>query len=194
MTGDHINTILFDRSLPYLTEAGRICYPIFAAVLTFNLMRPDIDAGRALRRLVIMGVIAQPIHAIAFGSYWPLNILFTLALGVWLASYTGPLWVALAMFFIGGAFVDYQWFGLFFIIATCAALKAKPERWARALALVVVGTASLWFINGNLWALLALPVVAVAIAVRPRVPRLRWAFYAYYPIHFAVLAVVAQLR
>jgi hypothetical protein len=51
---------------------------------------------------------------------------------------------------------------------------------------------ALCVVNGNIWALLAFPLLAVAseAEVDVRVPRLRWAFYAFYPAHQAVLALL----
>lgn len=49
---------------------------------------------------------------------------------------------------------------------------------------------SLWFINGNFWGLVALPLVVGAMHVDLRLPRLRWVFYAYYPLHLAALLLI----
>lgn len=51
------------------------------------------------------------------------------------------------------------------------------------------GLRALWFINRNLWALAALPVLFLASRVDVRSPRLR-AFYAYYPLHLAALWLI----
>ena len=48
-------------------------------------------------------------------------------------------------------------------------------------------TASLVMVNFNLWALAAVPLILLATRVELRVPRLRWLFYALYPIHLTVL-------
>ena len=59
-----------------------------------------------------------------------------------------------------------------------------------AAAVAVLACAALWFVNRNLWALAALPVLFLASRVDVRVPRLRWAFYAYYPLHLASLWLI----
>lgn len=190
MTGDHANTVLFDGSLPFVSEAARVCFPVFAFVLVYNLLRPGIDANRALLRLCLFGLIAQPWHALAFGYMVPLNVLFTLALGVYLGTCRN-FWLSWLGFGVGGLFVDYQWAGLFVIIAFAAVLGSKrSDRWGRALVLVVLALSSLWFVNGNFYALLALPLILLASRITWTVPRLRWAFYVYYPAHLAVLAVI----
>ena len=65
--------------------------------------------------------------------------------------------------------------------------RGTPASLAASLAALV----SLYLANGNLWALGALPVIAAVQGYAPHVPRLRWAFYAFYPAHFVVLAVLA---
>nr|AVR64159.1 TraX protein [Escherichia coli] len=56
--------------------------------------------------------------------------------------------------------------------------------------MALLSCASLWYINGNLWALAVVPLVIVAAGVDLRVPRLRWAFYTYYPLHLAALWLI----
>lgn len=194
MTGDHVNTILFDRSLPYLYEIARVCFPIFAAVLAYNMVRPHADIARGLTRLLTFAVIAQPFHALAYGSFWPLNVLFTLALGIMVASRRFPLLLSLPLAAFAGAFVDYQWFGIALVYACFRLFDSKPKGRGVAAAFVFLALASLIAINGNLWAFAAVPLVYLVAILKPTVPRLKWAFYAYYPAHFAVLAFVAQLR
>jgi len=48
----------------------------------------------------------------------------------------------------------------------------------------------LCFYNGNAWALLALPVMALG-EVTFNLPRTRWAFYGYYVGHIALLALIS---
>ncbi|WP_295539487.1 TraX family protein, partial [Thiolapillus sp.] len=45
-------------------------------------------------------------------------------------------------------------------------------------------------INKNGWALGAIPVIAAASVVKIPVPRVRWLFYTYYPLHLAVIWLI----
>lgn len=193
MTGDHVNKALFHSALPLLSEAARICFPIFALVLAYNLRRPGVDAARAMRRLLLVGCIAQPFHALAFGFLFPLNILFTFALGVVICGcLQHRLWgIAAAAFIVCGVLVDYQWPGLALFVAVWWLLRALPDRRFWPAVGVGAALASLVAINGNWWALAAVPVVWLAVAGRAAMPRWRWAFYVYYPAHLAVLALLA---
>jgi hypothetical protein len=58
------------------------------------------------------------------------------------------------------------------------------------LLLWFLGTLSLAVVNGNAWSLAAIPIVLAASRVTLRLPRLKWAFYAFYPAHLLVLLVV----
>lgn len=192
MTGDHVNKVLFAGELPYLTEAARVVFPIFAVVLSYNLSRnPDPDAARrALMRMLLFAVIAQPFHALAFGYGLPLNVLFTLALGVYVAA-ERRIWLAALAGIIGGAFVDYQWFGVGVVVA--AHLHFRGHLRPYSAPLLVCAVASLYVINGNLWALAAFPLLWAFAAWPGRVARWRWTFYVYYVAHLGVLGATLHV-
>lgn len=80
MTGDHVAKVIYGGYVPGLSEAGRVAFPLFALVMAYNLAQPGADVGKSIRRLALWGVIAQPVHALAFGYWLPLNILLTFAL------------------------------------------------------------------------------------------------------------------
>lgn len=196
MTGDHVNTYLFSGALPYLFEAGRLALPIFVFVLAHNLARPGaIERGayrRTMLRLALFGVAASVpfigLGGVIFG-WRPLNIMFTLlaATGMLCLIERGQTVLCLVVFLVGGALVEFRWPAL--LLAVAAWWYCKQPCWWAAI-LVLVACASLWFINGNLWALAALPVLICASRIDLRVPRLRWMFYAYYPLHLSALWLI----
>jgi hypothetical protein len=63
MTSDHVNKYLFNETLPFLFEAGRVAMPLFVFVLAYNLARPGIyESGAYLRimtRLTIFGLLSN---------------------------------------------------------------------------------------------------------------------------------------
>lgn len=198
MVGDHIDAVLFDRSVPWLFDLGRVAFPLFAFVLGYNLARPNPDwqvtYRRTLVRLLLFGCIAFPFSVLAFqrDDLLPLNILFTFACAlalVWCirrndlrAAVIGSL-----VFLAGGVLVEFSWPGLLLVAAVWASF-ARPGIASQLSALACV--AGLWFINANFHALLAIPLVIMAAYVRIEVPRWRWLFYVFYPAHLAVLAAV----
>lgn len=198
MTGDHVNKYLFAETLPALTEFGRLALPIFAVVLAYNLARPgQFERGtfqHTIKRLTIFALLAQiPFIALGppYAGTWPLNILFTLltmtSVIYWIER--GNLVLATLIFLIGGSSVEFWWPALILGIGTWS--YCKHPSWISA-ALALTGCASLVLVNGNFYGLAALPVIFAAARLDIRLPRLKWAFYIYYPLHLAVLFVLRQ--
>ncbi|MBD5034177.1 TraX family protein, partial [Xanthomonas citri pv. citri] len=87
-------------------------------------------------------------------------------------------------------FVDYQWTGIALVVAGWA-YYAKVMR--SPIPVVMALGALCWF-NGSLWALLAIPIIALSEAVTNRgmaIPRTRLGFYGYYVGHLAILGLLA---
>ncbi|EJL9283271.1 conjugal transfer protein TraX [Salmonella enterica] len=196
MTGDHVNKYLFNGTLPFLFEAGRLAMPIFVFVLAFNLARPgQLERGvyqRTMKRLAAFGALASiPFIALGglYAGWWPLNILFTLlalTATAYLIERGNIAWAALVLMG-AGAMVEYWWPALLFGLAVWSYAR-KPTLAAAGVA--VIACAALGFINGNMWALAVLPVLLSATCLNLRMPRLRWAFYAYYPLHLGALWLI----
>lgn len=112
--------------------------------------------------------------------------LLVATLCAWLIEVGGPvrLVAAGALFLVGGTCVEFWWPG----VAACLLAWAycRRPRWVM-LALWVGALASLYVVNRNLWALAALPLIFPAGQVDLNVPRGRFGFYMYYPVHLAVI-------
>lgn len=194
MVVDHVDWLVYGRTLGLHDTLGRLVFPIFGAIVGYNAARPGAllagAHGRMVRRMLLVGVLATPVYVYLAG-WIPLNIMFTLALGVWVCNVLqhdtkGSGFVAVALVLVGGALVDYQWFGLAYIVAVWAAYSRRWSPWwvlAAAVALVVI--------NGNLVALWALPVLFLVSRLRLQLPRHQLAFYAVYPVHLVGLALAA---
>lgn len=196
MTGDHINKYLFNATLPFLFEAGRLCLPIFVFVLAYNLARPSaLKNGvyqRTMARLAVAGLLASaPYIALGglLGGYWPLNVLFTMlvltgALFL-LESFgnNGKAFAGLVCLF-GGGLVEFAWPAVIGGLAVWQYYK-KPS--ITPLIIVALSCAALRVVNGNWWALAAIPLITIFSFINVPVRRQRWAFYAYYPLHLAAL-------
>lgn len=190
---DHVNKWLYAGRVPLGFELGRLAWPLFAFVLAHHLAQPGALEGalpvRLLRRLLGWGLLATPPFMALAGSWFPLNILFSLAAAtivVWgLArrDVAGAA-AALACFALAGQVVDYQHPGLAMCVAAWYFCRAPSAARAAVWACFVAG---LVVVNNNFWALLALPVAALAAVAEPPLPRLRWVFYAAYPLHLAVI-------
>jgi hypothetical protein len=202
MTLDHVNKYLLHGAVAPLFCAGRLVLPLFAFLLAAQLARqavwPDPVHARVLRRLAAAGLVTSVpfmgLGGLAWGWY-PLNVMATLACGtgiVWLLDLGGQGRVTLAfvVFVVGGALVEFWWPGIAVFVAAWwfARRPGLPSAVGGFLAL-----ASLVVVNGNGWALLSAPLLAVASTVGLKLPRARHLFYAYYPLHLGVLWGVKAL-
>src|SRR5581483_1477745 len=124
------------------------------------------------------------------GPWWQLNILLTFAFAVVLIQMTrGPArWYAwgfatLATVIVG-AFVEFHWPGLVYVLA---AYHYCARRTPASCCVWLASTAALTLENGNAWALAAIPLLFLFRGIAPPIPRLKWVFYAFYPLHLAGL-------
>lgn len=205
MTVDHVNTYLLAPREPALYAVGRLAFPLFAFVLGANLARPGALARgvhrRLLWRLAVFAVLATVPFTLLWQQrwgWWPLNILFTL----WVATAVIALierggswrWCAAALLFaLGGAVVDYLWLGVALVIAAWALVR-RPSGWRMLAFSACVASLSVlaWLLHATPfmhsgWAIVALPLIALATRVELRLPHLRWVFYAYYPAHLMAI-------
>jgi hypothetical protein len=196
MTFDHIDKYLLSERVRPLFDCGRLAFPLFALVLAYNLARPGaLERGaysRILSRLAITAAVAEipftQLGGVAWGWY-PLNILAALLIGscmLWLIELGGGWRISLALllFIVGGAFVEFWWPGVALVVSAWWYCRRASTA---ALVAWVLSTAALYPINGNWWALAAFPLIFYAPHARWNISRLRWAFYIYYPLHLSVL-------
>lgn len=198
MIGDHINAGFFHRELPVLTEWGRLVFPIFAAIFGYNLARPGADLVRICKRLAFWAAVAAAPFSMLFGYAIPLNVLVTFLVAAATLHLVDRkrLQTALVVFLVGGFLVEYNWPGVFLVLAVV--YLARRRTWPAAGG-VIAALGSLYLINGSWYHLAAVPIIALVLLGRSwgleRQPRL---FYVAYPAHLAVMAcislLVAQLR
>ncbi len=202
MTFDHVNKYLLHDSVPVLFDAGRTALPLFSFVLAYNLAHPTSLArgvyGRVAKRLAIAGLLAT-VPFIGLGGllweWWPFNILFMLLVSVGVMGLverggTVCLIAAGLLFVFGGAMVEFWWPA---VVMTLAAWRYTRRPTWTSLITWIVATASLYFINRNLWALAALPLIFLSPQVVVTMPRIRHAFYVFYPLHLLVLWIIARI-
>jgi hypothetical protein len=199
MTLDHINTYLWNHSSPASYAVGRLALPLFAFTLAYRLAQPQAVAHgmprRVMLRLLAAGlcaVVPRFLLASSDGGCWPLNVMFTLATGTaiaWLCM-RGGRWVptlVMATFFFVGPFLEFWWFGLACFFGAWWFCR-RPG--VASFLGCAGGCASLYAVNGNYWALAALPLIAASPCLAIAMPRARHLFYYYYPLHLAVLLIV----
>jgi hypothetical protein len=125
-----------------------------------------------------------------------LNIMFTMAfaaVAVYLATglpRVAGAAVVVCTLALPGMVVDYGALGLLYVLAAYYLVR-RPSigSWA-AFGLAM---ALLYGMNGNFFGVVALPIIGAALLVRVPCRRSKQAFYAYYPVHLALLASLANL-
>lgn len=203
MTLDHANKILFNVQFAWMYALGRLAMPLFGYVLAYNLAKSDALKSNAYRRVMmrmfITGLAATPFYKAAFhhvclGS---LNIMFTLGLATCILflidksmqsnnadSVIITRALVVALFILGSLFVEGQTIAVGYVLAAWAYCKTQNV-WTFLIWLL--STVGLSLINGNHWAVAVIPIIFITSKVHVKLPRLKWLFYAYYPLHLAIL-------
>mgnify|MGYP003383099909 CR=1 FL=1 len=198
MVLDHANKYLY-AALPFAFELGRLALPLFSFALAYNLARPGVIEGEAGRRVIVrlalFGAAATPAY-MALGKlswgWWPLNVmaLFLVAavvLRLVVQGGTTRRAMAAIVFVVAGSVVEFWWFGLGTIGAAWRYCKAPT--WKNA-AILAAALATLGLVNGNQWALAALPVAALIARIKVEIPRTGRFFYWFYPLHLSAIVVL----
>ena len=204
MTLDHINKYFFNETLPGVFELGRLTMPIFGFVLAYNLARPGCLArgvyGRTMKRMALYGLLATPFYMIlgagqlAFG-WFPLNImamLFVATASLYLVELGGrrAILAAEVVFLLGGILGEFWWIGQAVVMTAWWYFRSGRHI---ALVSVIVATALLFVINRNFYAVFSIVLLVGAQYANVRIPRLKNIFYAYYPLHLAVLCGIHKI-
>jgi hypothetical protein len=198
MTLDHFNRILLAMHYEALYCIGRLALPLFAFVFAYNLAQNEGSPAlyfKSFKRLIFFGLLATPafIAMRQLDSIFPLNIMFTLlAAALTIYFYDEDKNIPLAVFscLIGGMLVEYSWAG----IILCAGFWLyciKPT--LAAVIALVTGYTLLYYSNGNNWGLAALPIISLLIPFDLKIPRLRYLFWIFYPLHLSVFVLIKWL-
>lgn len=87
MVIDHMDDILFDRTMPVMLLIGRVVFPIFCFATMAAILRGGLDSAKTYAvRLLVLAVFVEPISQIS-RQVDVANILFTLAIGAALIPY-----------------------------------------------------------------------------------------------------------
>ena len=200
MTIDHVNTYLMHGAHPWMYQIGRVAMPLFAIALAAHLavssaLEKNGPAARMTWRLAVFGFLAQIPFTLLRGGPWPPTLLNTMVLLLLVVAFlrlraAGPrlrraiAWTALLLV---GAAVEFWWIGAALILAVRSWLmQPTAERaFAAAVALALLCALTMSVVP------LAAPLIVYALArAHAAVPRARLLFYAYYPLHLAVLVAM----
>lgn len=200
MAADHVLYALPEpwQSTGYLI--GRPCIPIFVFVIVTRLAQGGPErSARMLARLLLWGVVAQPIYYWLGGGFsLKLNVLLTLAIAVALTyciKSARYLWAAVIVAPL--PFVLHLLDGAATPLAMAAGCLLFRRSETATLALVVLAAAIENLLSPPLdWAgaaatLAAVPIILLSRIPAVSVPRLPGiAFYAFYPLHLLAILLL----
>ena len=210
MLADHVGSAFFP-AYPVFRWIGRLAFPIFCYCLTVGLIYTH-DIKKYLGRLAVFAVISQPFYALKADPHnfvenltnW--NIFFTLILsllfmwGIKTRKWYSILVSVAALLTLGIWNFDYSFTGvilmlIFYLCRNRPALGAAlfvlsylPALWGGSLedplSLVVAGHA----VNWTIFSVLSAPLIFLSTHMKMKLNK--WFFYAFYPAHLAVIAVL----
>lgn len=188
MVVDHVNAVRFGWQVTWMFELGRLAMPLFALAFGFVLgARTREEAGAIARRLLAVGIVAQPAYYLAFGYALPLNILFAFAAAAAFVAMRSRT-LGLALVVVAPLFVEFAHGGVFLALGAAALRRHEA---GESVVLLLLGGVFVCLWNQSLTALAAAPIFAMLLAWRsgdvPRVPRL---FLVFYPLHLAALGLM----
>lgn len=213
---DHAGKMLCGNMLE-MRLIGRMAFPLYCWCMVVGASHTR-SMPRYILRVVLVGVLSQPLYMLALNHTWDeANIFLTLALALvglwgirehrWLSQWWAPA-VALVLAVATGC--DYGWQGVLLVfllygvrdsrcgiaavmIAFClywgstsspvSVLFGQTLQWQGALGKLIAP----WMRIQSL-AILSLPLMLIRFPKDVHLPR--WAGYALYPLHLAVLALL----
>ena len=208
---DHIGGAFFP-DVEFFRWIGRLAFPIFCYCLTVGLLYTR-DVRKYLLRLGVFALVSQPFYVLAFHpaeeffrQFTNWNIFFTLFLSL-LALYgvkERKWWLfALAFFTVSWWNFDYSGTGIqlmliFYLcrnhpgigaaLYTLSYLPALWNGWAEDPLCLTLGG---WTVDWSFFAILAAPLIFLPLRSRLRINK--WFFYAFYPVHLAVIALIQNI-
>lgn len=145
MISDHVGYIFFPKAI-WMQVIGRTAFPLFCWGIVIGAEKTK-DWRRYALRLLVSGLITQPIYKYAFHSDWIwLNIMFTLLLGLLAIvgiqknTYGSAIWAPALCLLISTIFpADFDWRGVLLILLLYAARHTRS-----GLAAVMVAFCLYW--------------------------------------------------
>lgn len=190
---DHVGHVLFPE-VEILRIIGRIAFPIFAYVLVEGFLHTK-DVWKYLQRLCIFAFLSEiPFDLAIYGKPFVFshqNVFFTLALGllllIMLVKQTSSLkraLISVAILLLSEFLrTDYSSVGILIILGFYMFRQSKKAQIGMVALLMLLYTGGL-----QIYAMLGLIPIAFHNGEQGR--KMKWFFYAFYPVHLLVLYVI----
>lgn len=196
--------------IPVLFEVGRMSFPLFAIVLTYNYINHSKDKVLYLKRLFVFFLVSQAFFMYAFRTL-DLNIFYVLFAGslsyflikeitkdnlvFWKKSLLFVSFIAINI--IGAMYSDYKPFGVLFVLVTFFLIEYnKPFLWALfGFFILLINYIYFSFISSSIGLVLSmlLSIYLVKLSLKKEffyVKRVnKWFFYSFYPLHLLIIVL-----
>lgn len=193
MLSDHVGKVFFP-DIEFLQAVGRMAFPLFAYHVALGI-RYTSDSGKYFLRLLLFGLIAQPLYMLVF--YDQLNILLLFAALVLLfylyardrLFFAIMLCVVPQLYFLYG--FEYGLYGVCTVLIFYAFEDQRLYAFLSFVALNLLFIYSGYFGPGqinSIWAFLFIPG-----HMEFRLRLNKYFYYAFYPAHLALLLVIGGL-
>ena len=191
MVCDHIGAVIFPKIL-ILRFLGRLSFPLFAWLIGQGEKYTN-NFKLYLLRLVILGVVSQPIYYLTFHSS-ALNILATLAFGLLAIRVTKVIGSNLFTFIFAVlaqlANAEYGAYGVFVIILLSEMNFTKITWWIKWISLNLL---TFWLPGFFFHQFLAgLTPLILSLWNSQQGRKAKW-FYPFYPVHLALILILQLL-
>ena len=192
MTIDHTGLVLFSNNV-IMRGIGRIAFPIFCFLLTEGYIHTR-DIRKYLLRLFIFAIISEVFFDMPFyNTYFDIkhqNVFITLFLGL-LAIYSDIVSILLFLAICVAAYFIRCDYGVGGILIIMTIFRFRDRLWLCALICALI----IWLLYGPLEFFALLAFVPIALYNGKKGPgSLKYAFYAYYPLHLLVIRLIADYR
>jgi hypothetical protein len=203
---DHIGYVLFPKVI-ILRIIGRLAFPIFAYFIAEGYRRTK-DLTGYLGRLLLFAMISVIPFSEAFKSYY-FNIFFTLAMGLYSLyiydKYKKFIYVVLIGLLCQLLHTDYGLYGVLLVFFFNYHHEDFKKMSRDVILLTIIAQGIQGFINyyyfhrNPVFTLLIQPLCLFSlILIRyyngERGLKLKYLFYAFYPVHLIVLILISQLK
>lgn len=193
---DHAGAILFPQYI-WLRYIGRLAFPIFAYTLVEGFMHTR-DVKKYMMRMGILAVLSEiPFDLAFFGT--PLefshqNVFFTLYLGLGMLYFLlktmgtfRKILIVVGMILLSDFLgVDYGSMGLLMILCfyQLRTYKILKLLFVALINVVLMGYSQVYA---------AFAMIPIAFHNHEQGPKMKWFFYAFYPVHLLALYVISLI-
>lgn len=207
MLCDHISITFFGYTT-FWNVLGRLSFPLFAFQITQGYVHTS-NLKKYLLRLLIFACISQyPFYLFSkhFSADIHLNIFFTFLLGIIAClAFDKIKLIVLKLISIVGIIllgelikVDYGWFGITIILVFYIFRNHKIIMSSSIILLVFLKYINTMFLPATInysvpfFIATCLSLIPILLYNKKQGPKLKYLFYAFYPAHLLILAIIKQ--